>query len=93
MFNLISEGILIWAVVITGISARPVTNLVIKASGILIFKNNSTFLGEYVMLRSTNNELKTDARPTSVNIHDSDMWMFISNIFNFCLKGCIVNFN
>ena len=39
--------------VITGISARPVNNLVIKTSGVVIVKNNNTFLGECVMLRST----------------------------------------
>ena len=38
---------------ITGISARPVNNLVIKTSFVVIVKNNDTFLGECVMLRST----------------------------------------
>ena len=77
LLYLISEGILICAVVTTGISARPVNNLVIKASGVLIFENNSSFLGECVMLRlPAKNEL-TDDMATSVNSDDSNILIFI----------------
>ena len=77
LLYLISESILICAELITGISARPVNKLIIKASGVLIFEINSSFLQECVMLRLLAKNELTDDMATSVNSDDSNNLIFI----------------